>query len=118
MLVYAMSAPNDPRSVSGSESSLHTHFAGFSLRKVGNMTQFYLVARSLHRAIVASSREGDLVFDPFCGSGTTGVASKELGRFFVGAEKEGAYAELAGRRIGAAVRGGVLQEIEEAGPGV
>jgi site-specific DNA-methyltransferase (adenine-specific) len=85
---------------------------------VGNMTQFYLVARSLHRAIVASSREGDLVFDPFCGSGTTGVASKELGRFFVGAEKEGAYAELAGRRIGAAVRGGVLQEIEEAGLGV
>jgi hypothetical protein len=55
------------------------------------MTQFYLVARSLHRAIVASSREGD--------------------RFFVGAEKEGEYAELAGRRIGAAVRGGVLREI-------
>jgi site-specific DNA-methyltransferase (adenine-specific) len=74
--------------------------------------------RLLRRAIVASSREGDLVFDPFCGSGTTGVASKELGRFFVGAEKEGEYAELAGRRIGAAVRGGVLQEIKEAGPGV
>jgi site-specific DNA-methyltransferase (adenine-specific) len=66
--------------------------------------------RLVRRAIVASTKEGDLVFDPFCGSGTTGVASKELGRFFVGAEKEGEYAELAERRIGAAVRGEVLRE--------
>ena len=73
--------------------------------------------RLLRRAILASSREGDLVLDPFCGSGTSGVASKELGRFFVGAEKEGEYAELAARRIGAAVRGGVLREIEEARSG-
>jgi site-specific DNA-methyltransferase (adenine-specific) len=71
--------------------------------------------RLVRRAILASSREGDLVFDPFCGSGTTGVASKELGRFFVGAEKEGEYAELAGRRIGAAVRGEVLREIPSLG---
>jgi hypothetical protein len=32
-----------------------------------------------------------LVFDPFCGSGISEVASKELGRFFVGAEKEEQY---------------------------
>jgi site-specific DNA-methyltransferase (adenine-specific) len=69
--------------------------------------------RLLRRAILASSREGDLVLDPFCGSGTSGVASKELGRFFVGAEKEGEYVELAARRIGAAVRGGVLREIPD-----
>jgi DNA modification methylase len=56
-------------------------------------------------------REGDLVFDPFCGSGSSGVAAKELGRFFVGAEKEEEYAELAARRIEAAVRGKVLREI-------
>ena len=61
----------------------------------------------MHRAIVASSREGDLVFDPFCGSGTTGVAAKELGRFFVGAGREEEYAERAERGIEAAVRGGV-----------
>jgi site-specific DNA-methyltransferase (adenine-specific) len=67
--------------------------------------------RLLRRAILASSREGDLVFDPFCGSGTSGVASKELDRFFVGAEMEQEFAELAGRRIGAAVRGEVLREI-------
>jgi len=67
--------------------------------------------RLIRRALLASSREGDLVFDPFCGSGTTGVASKELDRFFVGAEKEIEYAELAGRRIRGAVRGEVLREI-------
>ena len=67
--------------------------------------------RLLRRAILASSREGDLIFDPFCGSGTSGVASKELGRLFVGAEQEEEYAQLAGRRIGAAERGGVLREI-------
>jgi len=69
--------------------------------------------RLVRRAIVASSREGDLVFDPFCGSGASGVAAKELGRFFVGAEKEEEYAELAARRIGAAVRGQVLREIPD-----
>jgi site-specific DNA-methyltransferase (adenine-specific) len=67
--------------------------------------------RLLRRAILASSREGDLVFDPFCGSGTSGVASKELGRFFVGAEKAEEYAQLASRRIRAAERGSVLAEI-------
>jgi site-specific DNA-methyltransferase (adenine-specific) len=71
--------------------------------------------RLVRRAILASTREGDLVFDPFCGSGTTGVASKELGRFFVGAEKEEEYAELAARRIGAAERGGVLRELPDLG---
>jgi len=65
--------------------------------------------RLVRRAVLASSGEGDLVFDPFCRSGTTGVAAKELGRFFVGAEMEREFAELAGRRIGAAVRGEVLR---------
>lgn len=67
--------------------------------------------RLLRRAILASSGEGELIFDPFSGSGTTGVAAKELDRFFVGAEKERGYAELAERRIGAAVRGRVLREL-------
>jgi site-specific DNA-methyltransferase (adenine-specific) len=71
--------------------------------------------RLVRRAILASTREGDLVFDPFCGSGTTGVASKELGRFFVGAEKEEEYAELAARRIEAAERGRVLRELPDLG---
>ncbi len=67
--------------------------------------------RLVGRALLASTCEGDLVFDPFCGSGTTGVAAKELGRFFVGAELEEEFCDLAARRIRAAVRGSVLPEI-------
>jgi site-specific DNA-methyltransferase (adenine-specific) len=73
--------------------------------------------RLVRRAVLASTTEGDLVFDPFCGSGTTGVAAKELDRYFVGAETEREFAELAGRRIGAAARGEVLRELPGLGAG-
>ena len=61
--------------------------------------------RLVRRVVLASTGEGEVVFDSFCGSGTTAVAAKELGRFFVGAEKVREYAELAGSKIGAAQRG-------------
>ena len=69
--------------------------------------------RLVRRAVVASTNDGDLIFDPFCGSGTTGVAAKELGRFFVGVEMEEEYAKIATRRIGATERGSVLREISQ-----
>jgi site-specific DNA-methyltransferase (adenine-specific) len=69
--------------------------------------------RLVRRALLASTHEGDLVFDPFTGSGTTAVAAKELDRFFVGAELEREYCELAGRRVRAVVRGSLLREISE-----
>lgn len=65
----------------------------------------------VRRALLASTKEGNLVFDPFCGSGTTAVAVKELGRFFVGAELEKGFAELAARRIAATEGGSVLREV-------
>jgi site-specific DNA-methyltransferase (adenine-specific) len=67
--------------------------------------------RLVRRALLACTGEGDLIFDPFCGSGTSGVAAKELGRCFVGAELEEEFCGLAGRRMGAAVWGSVLREI-------
>lgn len=67
--------------------------------------------RLVRRALLASTAEHALVFDPFTGSGTTAVAAKELNRSFVGAEREEEYAELAARRIAAACRGSVLREI-------
>ena len=69
--------------------------------------------RLIRRALLASTREGDLVFDPFCGSGTTAVAAKELNRTFVGAELEEEFVRLAGRRIAATQRGSLLREIFE-----
>ncbi|MGF1471947.1 MAG: DNA-methyltransferase [Rubrobacteraceae bacterium] len=67
--------------------------------------------RLVRRALLASTREGALIFDPFTGSGTTAVAAKELNRTFIGAELEREYAELARRRVAATERGGVLREI-------
>jgi len=55
----------------------------------------------LHRVLLASTRPGDLVLDPFCGTGTTGAVAKRLGRRFVGIERETAYAALARERIAA-----------------
>ena len=72
--------------------------------------------RLVRRALLASTGAGDLVFDPFCGSGTTAVAAKELNRSFVGAELE-ELCELAARRIGATERGVVLREIRALGSG-
>jgi site-specific DNA-methyltransferase (adenine-specific) len=69
--------------------------------------------RLVRRALLASTRESDLVFDPFCGLGTTAVAAKELNRAFVGAELEEEFAALAARRIRATTRGSLLREISE-----
>ncbi len=53
----------------------------------------------LHRVLLASSRPGDLVLDPFCGTGTTGAVARRLGRRFIGIEREPSYAALARERI-------------------
>ena len=55
----------------------------------------------LHRVILASTKPGDVILDPFFGTGTTGAAAKRLGRRFVGIEREAEYARLAERRIAA-----------------
>lgn len=51
------------------------------------------------RTIIASTNKGDLVFDPFMGSGTTAVAAKILGRRFVGTEMNANYIAAARKRI-------------------
>ena len=57
----------------------------------------------LHRVILASTRPGDVVLDPFFGTGTTGAAARRLGRRYIGIEREAEYVELARRRIAAVV---------------
>ncbi|HVP66424.1 MAG TPA: DNA methyltransferase [Anaeromyxobacteraceae bacterium] len=59
----------------------------------------------LERVIASSSSPGDLVVDPFCGSGTTGVAATAAGRRFVGMERDERYLQLSARRIRAAAEG-------------
>jgi site-specific DNA-methyltransferase (adenine-specific) len=53
----------------------------------------------LERVVRASSREGALVLDPFCGSGTTGVAARALGRRFLGMDASPEYLRLAKARL-------------------
>ena len=55
----------------------------------------------LARILMASSKPGDVVLDPFFGSGTTGAVAKRLGRHFVGIEREQAYIDAARERIDA-----------------
>ena len=57
----------------------------------------------LERILLASSNERDVVFDPFAGSATTGVAAISTGRQFVGCELEDEFVHLAGARLAAAV---------------
>ncbi len=56
----------------------------------------------LERILDACTAPGDSVLDPFCGSGTTGVAAVSRGRKFVGIERDPAYLELSVQRIQAA----------------
>jgi len=53
----------------------------------------------LTRILLAASQRGDLVLDPFFGSGTTGAVAKRLGRAFIGIERNPAYAKAAKARI-------------------
>lgn len=54
------------------------------------------------KLILASSKEGDTVFDPFLGSGTTSVVAKKLGRHYVGIEQSEEYCLLCEKRLAAA----------------
>lgn len=53
----------------------------------------------LHRVITSSTNPGDVVLDPFFGTGTTGAVAKKLGRHWIGIERERAYIEAAQKRI-------------------
>jgi modification methylase len=53
----------------------------------------------LHRVLVASTNPGDVVLDPFFGTGTTGAVARMLGRHFIGIEREEAYRAAAAARL-------------------
>ena len=62
----------------------------------------------LHRVILACTMPGEVVLDPFLGTGTTAAVAKRLGRRFIGLEREEAYANAAAARIA------VVEPLEEA----
>ena len=53
----------------------------------------------LHRVLLATTKPGDLVLDPFFGTGTTGAVAQRLGRRWIGIERDAEYAALARERL-------------------
>jgi site-specific DNA-methyltransferase (adenine-specific)/modification methylase len=53
----------------------------------------------LHRVLLASSNKGDMILDPFLGSGTTATVAKKLGRKYYGIEKDKIYFKAAEERL-------------------
>jgi modification methylase len=53
----------------------------------------------LYRVIVSSTKPGDIILDPFFGSGTTGAVAKRLRRHWIGIERDSTYVEVARNRI-------------------
>ena len=53
----------------------------------------------LYRVLLASTNPGDIILDPFFGTGTTGAVAKKLGRHYIGIERNPDYIQLARERI-------------------
>ena len=53
----------------------------------------------LYRVLLACTKPGDVVLDPFFGTGTTGAVARRLGRKWIGIEREGRYVRIARERI-------------------
>lgn len=53
----------------------------------------------LERIILASTEKGQVILDPFCGSGTTGVAAKKYGRYFIGIDNCEEYLQITQKRL-------------------
>ncbi|WOI53754.1 site-specific DNA-methyltransferase [Parvularcula sp. LCG005] len=59
----------------------------------------------LHRVLAATSKPGDVILDPFFGTGTTGAVAKKMGRHYIGIERDQAYVKAATERLAAITAG-------------
>ncbi len=57
----------------------------------------------LYRILLACTQKGDVVLDPFFGTGTTGAVARRLGRHWIGIERDATYVDVAHERIAAAL---------------
>jgi modification methylase len=69
----------------------------------------------LFRILNATTKPGDVVLDPFFGTGTTGAVARKLGRHFIGIEREQSYINAALKRI-ASIRPGVFEALQSVTP--
>ncbi|WP_108395635.1 site-specific DNA-methyltransferase [Devosia submarina] len=69
----------------------------------------------LFRILNATTKPGDIVLDPFFGTGTTGAVARKLGRHFIGIERQESYINAALKRI-ASIRPGVFEALQSVTP--
>lgn len=69
----------------------------------------------LFRILNATTKPGDIVLDPFFGTGTTGAVARKLGRHFIGIEREQSYINAALKRI-STIRPGVFEALQSVKP--
>ena len=72
---------------------------GISKEKCGHPSQKPIDL--IEKLIACSTDAGDLVIDPFLGSGTTAAAAQRIGRTWIGIEKEATYVQIAQKRLAA-----------------
>jgi DNA modification methylase len=70
---------------------------GISKEKCGHPSQKPIDL--IEKLVACSTDEGDLVLDPFLGSGTTAAAAQRLGRHWIGIEKDKTYVQIAQKRL-------------------
>jgi len=106
---------NDPapgfENFNGGSRSDRIHFSGGQAKIDGAAGDIHTCPKPLEfmkRLVARCTIEGESVLDPFMGSGTTGVAAVQMGRDFIGIEREERYFEIALRRIEEAQRQGDL----------
>ena len=68
----------------------------------------------MHRVIAATTNPGDVVLDPFCGTGTTAAVAKKLGRNYITIDRETTYTEVAEKRL-ANIPPALLTSADESG---
>lgn len=87
----------------GGQKGVYTHYIGaFGTKNPHPTTKPIALMLELVKLF---TDPGDIVLDPFCGSGTTGVACIRLGRRFIGVEKDAKYAAVAQERLEAEAQG-------------
>ena len=94
-------------SVNGVVKSDRIHFTGGSAKINKSEGEGHTCPKPLsftQRLLLRFSSEGEIIVDPFMGSGTTGVAAVKLGRRFIGIEIEPKYFDIACRRISEALK--------------
>lgn len=91
---------NDPTALHrGRRMAAPSRIDGAPPTKMANSHPTVKSVKLMHYLVTLGSRPNDLVLDPFCGSGTTGVAAVTLKRNFYGIEQEPEYVEIAKARI-------------------